>query len=165
MRKIITFISTALLLLTFSDLFAQPMNDNIGFATVVPHASNWCSADAAYTTLGATPDGNAGSCWNTSPDYNVWFRFIATTSEITVTVDRGGTKGTLQRANIAIWESNGTTELACNRYVFNGDDVSVGYTNLTVGNMYYISVDNNYSGYRGTFTLCIDDSADYDYYE
>ncbi len=160
-----TLLSITLFFLTITEMVAQPLNDNMGFATVVPHTSNWCSADAAYTTLGATADGSAASCWNTAPNYNVWFRFIATTNEVTVKVDRGGSKGTLQRANVAIWESDGSTELSCNLYVNNGDDVSVGYTNLTIGNMYYISVDNNYSGYRGTFTLCMDNSADYDYYE
>ncbi|MCD4732293.1 MAG: T9SS type A sorting domain-containing protein, partial [Bacteroidales bacterium] len=105
------------------------------------------------------------SCWNTNPNYNRWFYFVATTPFVTVTVDRGGIKGTLQRANVAIWESDGLTEVACNRYVYNADDVSVGYITLTVGNTYYISVDNSYSGYRGTFTLCVDNGVDYDYYE
>ena len=127
--------------------------------------AGWCSADAEYTTVGATPDKNAASCWNTSPNYNRWFYFVATTPYVTITVDRGGSKGTLQRANVAIWESDGLTEVACNRYVYNGDDVSVGYITLTVGNTYYISVDNKYSGYRGSFTLCVDNGVDYDYYE
>ena len=134
-------------------------------AIEVQHAAGWCSADAEYTTIGATPDRNAASCWNTSPNYNRWFYFVASSPFLAVTVDRGGVKGTLQRANVAIWESDGTTEVACNRYVNNGDDVSVGFTSLTVGNTYYIAVDNNYSYYRGTFTLCVDNEADYDYYE
>ncbi|WP_185152440.1 hypothetical protein, partial [Fulvivirga aurantia] len=66
---------------------------------------------------------------------------------------------------IAIWENDGTTEVACNRYVNNDDDVSATALGLTPGNTYYISVDNNYSGYRGTFTLCLSDAADYDFYE
>jgi hypothetical protein len=134
-------------------------------AIVVPHEANWCSDDAAYTTIGATPDRNAGSCWDTSPDYNRWFRFEATTPFVTLTIDRGGSKGTIRRINAALWEADGLTEVACNRYVNTDDDVTVGYTNLTVGNEYYVSVDNNYSLYRGSFTLCIDNQADYDFYE
>ncbi|RLD56301.1 MAG: hypothetical protein DRJ05_11545, partial [Bacteroidetes bacterium] len=144
---------------------AQPVNDNYGFATVVPHTSGWCSADAAYTTLGATADMNAASCWNTAPNYNVWFRFQATNAFINVTVDRGGTKGNLRGANLAIWEADGLTEVECNRYIGTYDDVVVGATNLTVGNWYYIAVDNYHPSYRGTFTLCIDDAVDYDFYE
>ncbi len=37
------------------------------------------------------------------------------------------------------------------------DDVTIQYTGLTEDNWYYISVDNYYSGYRGSFTLCLDD--------
>ncbi|MEZ5198093.1 MAG: hypothetical protein R2764_17395 [Bacteroidales bacterium] len=123
-----------------------------------------CSADAEYTTIGATPDRNAAGCWNTSPNYNRWFKFQATSPFVTLTIKRGGTFGTIRRINAAIWESDGITEVACNRYVGDYDNVVVGFTNLTVGNWYYISVDN-YSGYRGTFTICMDNTADYDYYE
>ncbi len=133
-------------------------------AIVVPHA-DWCSLDAEYTTIGATPDKNAASCWNTSPNYNRWFTFQATSPFINITVDRGGAQGSIRGVNLALWEADGTTEVECNRYVGVNDDVVVGFTNLTVGNWYYISVDNYYSGYRGTFTLCIDDDVDYDYYE
>ncbi|MEZ5198094.1 MAG: hypothetical protein R2764_17400 [Bacteroidales bacterium] len=134
-------------------------------AIEVPHTADWCSADAEYTTIGATPDRNAASCWNTSPDYNRWFKFQATSPFVTLTIKRGGTFGTIRRINAAIWESDGITEVACNRYVGDYDNVVVGFTNLTVGDWYYISVDNNYSGYRGTFTLCMDNTADYDFYE
>ncbi len=133
-------------------------------AIVVPH-TDWCSLDAEYTTIGATPDRNAASCWNTSPNYNRWFTFQATSPFINITVDRGGGMGSIRGVNLALWEDDGTTEVECNRYVGVNDDVVVGFTNLTVGNWYYISVDNYYSGYRGTFTLCIDDDVDYDYYE
>ena len=136
-------------------------------AIEITDINNWCSADAAYSTTEATPDKNAASCWNTSPNYNRWFKFTALTDGISVTVSRGGSKGTLQRANLAIWETDGTTEVACNRYVdYHGtDDVTVEAVWLTPGNVYYISVDNNYSSYRGTFTLCVDDSPSYDFYE
>ncbi len=165
MKFFFTFVSTALLLLTFTDLQAQPINDNIGFATVVPHQANWCSANKAYTTVGATPDGNAASCWNTSPNYNVWFRFQATSSFVSIIVDRGRAQGTIKGINLALWEFDGTTEIECNRYVGVNDDVAVSYTNLTTGNWYYISVDNFSSIYRGSFTLCVNNIFDYDYYE
>ncbi|MEZ5198091.1 MAG: hypothetical protein R2764_17385 [Bacteroidales bacterium] len=73
-------------------------------AITVPHTSDWCSLDAEYTTIGATPDLNAASCWNTNPNYNRWFKFQATTPEVTVTVKRGGALGTIRRINAAIWE-------------------------------------------------------------
>ncbi|MEZ5198092.1 MAG: hypothetical protein R2764_17390 [Bacteroidales bacterium] len=121
--------------------------------------------DGEFSTIGATPDLNAAGCWNTSPNYNRWFKFQATSPFVTLTIKRGGTFGTILRIDAAIWEADGVTEVACNRYVGDYDNVVVGFTNLTVGNWYYISVDNNYSGYRGTFTICMDNTADYDYYE
>ncbi|MEX0982162.1 MAG: hypothetical protein WD577_13360 [Bacteroidales bacterium] len=127
--------------------------------------NNWCSADAFFSTYGATPDLDAGSCWNTSPNYNRWFKFVATTHKINVEVKTGGALGTIRRINVAIWESDGTTQISCNRYVGNDDNVSVGTDQLVPGNTYYVSVDNNYSGYQGSFTLCIDNQMDYDYLE
>ena len=69
------------------------------------------------------------------------------------------------RTNVAIWEDDGVTEVASNRYVNNADDVSTTGLGLTPGDTYYISVDNDFSGYRGTFTLCLSDQADYDFFE
>ncbi|MCD4683981.1 MAG: hypothetical protein K8R86_11915, partial [Bacteroidales bacterium] len=144
---------------------SQTSYDYYEGAIEIPHTPGWCSADAEFTTVGATPDRNAGSCWNTSPDYNVWFKFQATSTYISVIVDRGNEKGTLRRANAAIWESDGLTEVDCNRYVVQSDDVTVTATNLIPGNWYYVSVDNNGLGHRGTFTLCINSGLDYDFYE
>ena len=67
------------------------MDDTVDYdyyegAIEVPHQTGWCSPDAAYTTVGATPDRNAASCWNTNPDYNRWFYFVATSPFVTVTV-------------------------------------------------------------------------------
>ncbi|MCD4744879.1 MAG: T9SS type A sorting domain-containing protein, partial [Bacteroidales bacterium] len=127
-------------------------------AIELTNITNWCSADAAYTTVGATPDKNAASCWNTGPNYNRWFKFQASATEkITFTVLRGGNFGNLRGVNVALWESDGITEVSCNRYVGINDNVTIQTTGLNESNWYYISVDNYYSGYRGSFTLCLDD--------
>ncbi|MCD4681907.1 MAG: T9SS type A sorting domain-containing protein, partial [Bacteroidales bacterium] len=127
-------------------------------AFLLTDISNWCSVSATFTTVGATPDKNAASCWNTSPNYNRWFKFQASaTGNITITVLRGGGYGSIRGVNMALWESDGVTEIACNRYVGVNDDVTIQQTGLVEDNWYYISVDNYYSGYRGSFTLCLDD--------
>ncbi|MBU1717853.1 MAG: T9SS type A sorting domain-containing protein, partial [Bacteroidetes bacterium] len=127
---------------------------------------NSCSADAAYTTIGGSADKNKGSTWNTGANgnYNRWFKFTASAATINATVDIGGAKGSQRRSQIAIWESDGTNEVASKRYVSDSEDITVGVVNLTPGNLYYISVDA-YAGYYGTFTLCLDDVVDYDYFE
>ncbi|MBN4062347.1 hypothetical protein JYU20_04040, partial [Bacteroidales bacterium AH-315-I05] len=147
-------------------VFAQPANDAFANAIDVSAFINGCSADAAYTTISGTADMNMGSCWdNAGPLFNVWFTFQATATQINVTVDVGGAKGTQTRTELALWEADGTTQIHCKRYNASGDDVVVGSVGLTVGNWYYISVDAASTTYDGTFTLCLDDVVDYDFYE
>ena len=124
---------------------------------------NFCSAEAAYTTINATADEAKGSCWNTGPNYNRWFKFVAVTNEVMVQMKTGGTEGTLQNGYLALW-NNGGVQLACNQYSSAYSDLTVSSTALTPGNTYYISVDNYANtGYRGTFTLCINKIIDYDF--
>ncbi len=137
-------------------------------AVHITDVNNWCSSDAEYTTIGASPDKSAGSCWNNSgPQLNRWFKFQATAlGNITITVDVSGTKGTQRRTQVALWDSAGTTEIECARYTStNADDVVIGATGLTPNDWYFISVDAFNTSYDGTFTLCVDDTPDYDFYE
>jgi len=68
----------------------------------------------------------------------------------------GGAEGSLQHPNMALWANDGTTQLACVRRVNATTDVNITYSSLVVGQTYYISCDNYVGlGYRGTFTLCI----------
>ncbi len=125
--------------------------------------NNWCSADAVYTTMNASADGNRGSCWNTGPNFTRWFRFQATTTEILVQLKTGGDEGTLQYPYISLLDTN-NNELACARYSGQYSDLSVGSSSLTPGDWYYILVDNyNDVGYRGSFGLCVSDDIDYDF--
>jgi len=142
-------------------------NDYQEHAIDVSSLINSCSSDAVFSNINATGDGVAGSAWNTNPDYNVWFKFQATTEHMKMTIDRGDTKGTIRRVNAAIWEADGTSEITSKRYIGNDDDVVVEVVNtLTPGNWYYISVDNNYANYKGSFTLCLaDNDISYDFYE
>ncbi len=134
-------------------------------AIEIPHINGWTSADAAYTTIGGTPDKLPGDCWYTLPDYNRWFKFQAVFPNAKITVRRGGVYGTIRRINAAIWQADGTTQVDCNTYVNELDDVSIQSVSLVVGNWYYISVDNNLFSRRGTFSLLMEATVDYDYYE
>ena len=144
---------------------AQPANDNFGSAQPITHSSNNCSANGAYTTVNATPDLNKGSCWENGPNYNVWFVFVATSAEVTLDLKVGGAEGTMQHPNMALWQSDGTTEISCVRRINATTDVQISTSSLSIGDTYYVSVDNYVgAGYQGTFTLCIDDVATYDDY-
>ncbi|MCC7332911.1 MAG: T9SS type A sorting domain-containing protein [Flavobacteriales bacterium] len=158
-KKILLLISISIPVL----LFSQPANDNVAGAITLTHSANNCSANAAYTTIAATADGNSGSCWENGPNYTVWFKFVATTTEVTLNLKVGGAFGTMQHPNMALWESDATTEIACVRRIDSYTDVQISKSGLTVGNTYYISVDNYVGlGYRGTFSLCIDNTVNYD---
>ncbi len=134
-------------------------------AQVIADYDNYCSAQQEFTTLGATPDEAAGSCWPNGPNFNRWFRFQATSTSVSATINTGGDDGTMRYIMAALWDSLGN-ELECERYATDYSDVSLGYTGLTLGEWYYLSVDNlNNTGYRGTFTLCMDDTVDYDFHQ
>ncbi len=134
-------------------------------AMELPDISEWCSPLEAYTTIGATPDELAASCWNSGPNNNRWFKFKATTEDVTVRLLTGGEEGTLRYPYIALWDSAGN-EKTCRRYASDYSDLEITTDTfkLVPGDWYYISVDNlNNLGYRGTFSLCLDDKLSYDF--
>ncbi|MBE7441929.1 MAG: T9SS type A sorting domain-containing protein [Flavobacteriales bacterium] len=152
---------------TFTLCISDQSNyDNISGALTIIHTANNCSSNAAYTTVNATADGLKGSCWENGPNYTRWFKFVATTNYLTLDLKVGGAEGTMQHPNMALWESDATTEIACVRRINATTDVQIAYPNLVIGNTYYVSVDNFVGlSYRGSFTLCIDNQLTYDYVE
>ncbi|MBL7852106.1 MAG: T9SS type A sorting domain-containing protein [Cyclobacteriaceae bacterium] len=159
-------ITLLLFLLGAGVAFAQPANDNYASAVDISALIGGCSANAAYTTVNATADLNKGSQWDSGPNYNVWFKFTATTNYMKVQLNTGAPEGTLQYPYLAMWATNGTTELVSMNRNGQYTDLEVDYYGLTPGVVYYVSVDNlTGAGYRGTFKLCLSDVADYNFYE
>ena len=144
-----------------------PSYDYYAGAIDIDTLKGTCSGDAEYTTVGASADLNAGTNWNNAgPLYNRWFKFTAAqngTANFTVDID--GVKGDQERTQVAIWESDGTTEVESDRYSTNNEDVTVESVSLTAGNTYYLSVDVQALSRVGTFTLCYDTVPTYDFYE
>ena len=147
--------------------FAQPSNDNFSNAINVTSLINSCSVDAAYTTVNATPDLNGGSQWAApNAKSNVWFRFVGPVNgNINIVVGIEGTQGTQEYSQLALWEADGVTEIASENWYKKKDDVDLGHVGLTPGATYYISVDSDSAISTGTFTLCLSDTLDYDFYE
>ena len=152
----------------YSGTFSLCVNDTLDYdykvaAIELTNTDNWCSALKAYTTMDATPDESAGSAWNSGPNYNRWFRFTATTNMINVILKTGGEEGSLRYPYLALWDAAGN-EISSQRYYAEYSDINVSSDNLIAGEIYYISVDNlNNPGYRGTFSLCVSDTVDYDF--
>ena len=123
----------------------------------------WCSADAVYTTVGASADQNKGSCWANGPNYNRWFSFTTTsTGKALIQLKTGGAEGTLQYPFIALWDDAGV-EIKCATYSSQYSDLVIVAESLVPSKLYYISVDNYVgTGYSGSFSLCIDADINYD---
>jgi hypothetical protein len=123
--------------------------------------SDYCSSDAQFDNRFATRDGSAGSCWSGGTDHNVWFSFVAETKAVKVDIKTGGTNGTMRGQQIAIWNTAGVL-VACNDAGWNYSGMlSLSIDTLTAGRTYLISVDDQTT--HGTFTLCVDNSTDYDF--
>ncbi len=157
------YISVDVVNLSYDGTFTLCVTDEVDYdfyegAIELTNLDNYVSANAEYTTLGATPDRNAGSNWNTggNPVANRWFKFTAISENVTIKIDINGSKGNQSRTQLALWEADGLTEVNSIRYVGNNDDVFLSQGGLTIGNVYYISVDVVNLSYDGTFTLEVD---------
>jgi hypothetical protein len=146
--------------------FTLCVNNKAGYdfqagATVIPHTFSWCSALANYSNTYATADGNDPSCWTGGVGNNVWFKFTATTSELTFDVITGGSNGTMRGQQIAVWNEDGNLVKCANAADWYSGTLSLSIDTLTVGNDYYVSVDDRRT--HGTFSICISNEVDYDY--
>lgn len=78
--------------------FIIPDYDFFEFAIdVTSRIDDTCTPDAAYTTIGATPDGVSASCLD-NPIQNLWFKFQAPGGLINISVYVEGTEGTQHEA-------------------------------------------------------------------
>ncbi len=144
---------------------AQPVNDDQANAILLNDLDNWCSNFMEYTNMGASNDVAAGSCWKNNSGNghnNVWFKFQATTTDVTVKVLSEAITGFDMRGQqMSLLDAN-NVELACSVAAdWYYGVLSISYTGLTVGDWYYVMVDSRRAD--GVFSLCIDDQLDNDY--
>jgi len=146
--------------------FSLCVNNKAGYdyqagAKTLSHISSFCSSPAIYTNAYATADGNDPSCWTGGAGNNVWFKFTATTTDLTFDVKTGGTYGTMRGQQIAVWnEAGDLVKCAESNNYFSGT-LSSSIDTLTVGHTYWVSVDDRTT--HGTFSVCISNLVDYDY--
>lgn len=148
MRKYFYLILFAL---SYLDIYAAPGDD---CASSILVSSNGCSAAGAYNNTGVTGTLAPSSCFTGGNNNGMWFKFVASTRIVNVTVNGG----TLTQPQLALMDpgTNGCsgpfTELACNSSAT--ATAILNYSNLTIGNTYYIYVDGQNNGV-GTFQLCL----------
>ena len=132
---------------TFTTLLTN--DDSGGAIALTINSGTTCTTTTTGTSIGATQTLAAQSGYGTADD-DVWYKFTATAVSLDMTVSRG-TMGDLvvegftsSLVSIGVIDGSTTTE-------------SVSFTNLTIGNVYYIRVYSFGStvAKQGTFTICM----------
>ncbi len=149
-----------LLLIPALEVLAQPVNDECAAAIILDDLSNWCSPNAAYTTVDATASPEpVPNCFPQDETNDVWFAFVAQANTINITVNGNTTNGggTLQNPQLSVYSGScgaGLVELECISDAFNLNTVETFVNPLTIGQTYFIRVDARNNS-TGTFQLCI----------
>ncbi|MEL6558328.1 MAG: hypothetical protein AAFQ94_09100 [Bacteroidota bacterium] len=143
------------------DVFMTPDYDYPVGAISIPHQSSWTSTNTAYSTGTALPYGPESSCIT---GRNRWFRFIATSTQIDVSMIEGvQPSGSLTKHALSIFNAETLQEVKCN---YNNSSVTRIQTNqLTPGASYFISVIAPNGSKRGNFGLSVKNQVDYDFME
>ncbi len=134
-----------------------PVNDNCSGAIDLSNIHNFCTDNAAYGNVNATPSGLAKSQFWPVDGNDVWFKYtaIAFDLNITVTGNENGS-GTLNSPLIALYTTTDCTNFSeLIGSTFNGTTVTTLYKGaLTIGQTYYIRISAaNYN--TGTFKICV----------
>lgn len=117
--------------------------------TVNPNAT--CTASTSSTSIGATQ--SAAGCTGSADD-DVWFSFVATQGQHTVTV----TPGTMTDVVFQAYSGNcsGLLSLTCRNNTSGSSAENYTLTDLTMGNTYYVRVySNGTTTSAGTFSICV----------
>ena len=134
-------------------------NNNDNFANAYEFIpSEYSSQLAAFTTAAATADGGNYTCSMNTPKNNVWFKFKALSTNQSIFVLSDGAFGTLKNPILSLWDRTGATQLTCHQGT-TANKAYLNVDNLTVGETYFIAVDNTNSAEAGTFSLFADASA------
>lgn len=133
-----------------------PTYDDFEGALELVHQEGVVVDDVETTTLDMSADKSAGSCWSDSLAQNVWFKFQATSNTVSLSVRNGTLWGNSTQLSMALWKSDGTTELSCASYNAPEDDIYIHTEVLRTGEWYYLSID---SQTQGSFTLFMDNHS------
>ena len=158
MKTWLKYIYTFIVCVGFTTItYAQPSNDACAAAIPITVGAGSCNS-ILYTNVAATTasDPAIPACWSpNSLSHTVWFSFVATTADIEISTNFGGT---LANTQLAVYSGacGSLTQIGCQEDVntsgslFHTDIILRG---LTIGNTYYMLVDGNGTT-TGTFGIC-----------
>src|SRR5215213_11428805 len=131
--------------------FAQPANNAPASAQLIT-SSTTCS-NTAGTVFAATNEINASTCTGATVRYDVWYKFVATSSSPTVTLSGVGAGFPNPRVEVLSGITVGTT--------LNCGTSPLTMSGLNVGTTYYIRVytltTSTPTAANGVFNICVQD--------
>lgn len=136
--------------------YPPPANDLCQNATTIPVGAT-CTVNSVDLS-GATLDGVTSITCSPNPSQDVWYKFIASNSSMTITISQA-----IDISNgFQVYENgcNGTM-LVCRNNNGNGQGETFTYNSFTIGNEYYIRVVNEYITPLSTssFNICVVDAT------
>lgn len=154
------FLSAFFSMLFAGAAFAQPANDECDAPIVLQDVTDWCSAPAQFTNVGATVSTYGPATCFTGQHRDVWFSFTAVALDVTVTIIGAtplGAGGTLSRPEAALYLGvcGGTiAQQDCKTDTQGDHTVELYKGGLIIGETYFIRVQGR-NNTEGTFRLCI----------
>ncbi len=147
-------------------LSAQPVNDDCGNAILIDNIIQNCSEVGEFTNEDATPTNFSGNSCTSNDGADVWFRFTAIATDLTLTVNgnSGGDTngGSLRQPEAELYVDNNCSTNSNNSFISlqcergSATDVVELYKGgLIPGETYLIRVQGR-NRREGTFQMCID---------
>ena len=150
------FIFISIIIFITSNVFCQQIQgDECINAIQIDNPKDWCSQNGQFSNIGATPsDYGVPECWDAA-DNDIWFRFTAVATAVTINISGTGPDGTISRPLAQIYIDNGCFGTIYGTQCEHGiDDLELNEGALIIGQSYLLRVDAE-NGNTGTFKLCI----------
>ncbi|HFC00395.1 MAG TPA: hypothetical protein ENJ53_06275, partial [Phaeodactylibacter sp.] len=160
MNKYTQYVSFFFFFFFVGNVFAQPSNDDCANAIEIADVVNWCSSIGEFTNVDATDSGyDTPFCFSGS-DNDVWFKFTAVATDMTITVIGASSPvlgGTMWQPEVALYtgDCGGTINTfgCASDALTSNNTIQLYEGGMIVGQEYYIRIDA--AGTLGSFQLCI----------
>ena len=137
--------------------YAQQLNDGCNQAIEIVDIENFCSNAGSFSNENATPSGFDGGGGLSVNGNDVWFRFTAVASHVSITVRGLGTGGTLVNPEVQLLTDNdcGNEFQVLDSAISGFSDIAeLNKGGLTPGGSFLFRVQGA-NGTEGTFQICI----------
>jgi len=145
---------------TGANVVAPPANDDCANATSLTVNTDFlCTATSSGTVAEATASSTINACPGSTTNANndVWFKFVATSSEHKIEIlNVTGSQTNLYHSVFNAGATGDCSTLIASDAIFCSDPNTSNLTALTIGNTYFIRVFTNDAGtHDTTFDICV----------